>query len=363
MACTEIIILTTDSRDAARDALREVRRLDREGWVDLTGYARVDSEKSGDLHVREASDCAEAACLATTRALTAALLECLKRATGGVLLPASSAVIVLAEQRYAERVAAEFETRGATSRRALPNDQCELVLRASVETIQGKIAWLVELLENEGEKMARSHGVDRERVETGIRAARTELGRERVHLQARLAALRTELETQLPGNQLPGNQDAAPTRPADEIEREIADINEDLALSILDHLDALAGHAAELRERIAREPVAEAAATGEQLDELDMHMRKYRADLTATLAASATLSRNCSERLRKTGVETTLQEHMKKLEQRHALLKADIQQLQREDSRSWRGLTAGFRETWRSLRGTLDEARVPASGL
>ena len=39
MACTEVIILFTKSRDAADEALRELKRLNREGWIDLTCYA------------------------------------------------------------------------------------------------------------------------------------------------------------------------------------------------------------------------------------------------------------------------------------------------------------------------------------
>ena len=53
-------------------------------------------------------------------------------------------------------------------------------------------------------------------------------------------------------------------------------------------------------------------------------------------------------------MESKLQTHGRKLEQRHARLKADIQQLQREDSRTWHDLAAGFHQAWRSLRETSD---------
>jgi len=85
-------------------------------------------------------------------------------------------------------------------------------------------------------------------------------------------------------------------------------------------------------------------------------MRKYRADLTATLASSASLARHCKDRIRsnarqgKAGVESTLQDHLHRLQKRYALLKADIQHVQREDSRTWRDLAAGFRQAWRGLR-------------
>ena len=40
----------------------------------------------------------------------------------------------------------------------------------------------------------------------------------------------------------------------------------------------------------------------------------------------------------------------------YALLKADIQNVQREDSRTWRDVAAGFRQAWRGLRESLDQA-------
>jgi len=37
-------------------------------------------------------------------------------------------------------------------------------------------------------------------------------------------------------------------------------------------------------------------------------------------------------------------------------LKADIQHVQKEDSRTWRDLAAGFRQAWRGLRESLNQA-------
>jgi len=325
MACTEIVILTTKSRDSAGDALRELKRLDREGWVDLVCYALVDEDAKGNRRMRETSDCAEAIGLA--------------RSNGG-LQPGASALMVVVEQSYAERVSEEFETRGTTQRRPMRKSQCEAALRASIEAVKSKIVWLEELLEHEAEKAAWVYGGEKERLEAGIRAGRTELAIYRVHLQARLQALRSELETRLVRGVRRAKKGAAgavPGADSEELEREIADINEDLALSISDHLDALAAHAAELREKATRSDGGTSAAIQEQLDEFDLHMRKYRADLTATLAASASLARHCTERLRENGLEAAMQSHAKRLEQRHALLKADIERLQTEGTLSRSG--------------------------
>ena len=43
MACTEVIALITKSRDAAHEALRELKRLNREGWIDMTCHVLLDA--------------------------------------------------------------------------------------------------------------------------------------------------------------------------------------------------------------------------------------------------------------------------------------------------------------------------------
>jgi hypothetical protein len=273
----------------------------------------------------------------------------------------------MVEHHYAERVVEEFESRGLTLRRPMQGNQCEAALRASIEEVKSKIAWLQELLEHESEKTGWTSGAERERLESAIRAGRAELAAEQEHLQARLLVLRAELETRLneiaQGAEKEGaGAEFALRRGMMEAERDITDINEDLALCILDHLDGLATRASELRERATAANPEAAAALEDQEHEFEVQMRRYRADLTATLASSAALARHCMERIRsnarpgKAGMESTLQNHVHMLQQRYALLKADVQQVQREDSRTWRDVALGFRQAWRGLRESLGQA-------
>ncbi len=350
MACIEIVILITDSRDAANGALRELKRLNREGWIDLTSYALVDQDEQGETQFREVSDTgAGSACLGPLH-----------------VQPGDSALLVMVEDRFAERVAEELETRGFTLRRQFGGDQCEVALRASIEGIKGKIAWLEELLDHESDKAAWICGDGKERLESAIRAGRMELRAERERLQARLLALRAELEARL--LEIARGETGARAATANgkgivEVERDVADVNEDLALCILDHLDGLATLGSELGEKAARSSGEAAAAFEDQLREVEVQVRKCRADLTATLASSGSLARRCLERSKAFSAphmsawESELQNHGRKLEQRLARLKADIRQLQREDSRAWHDLAGGFHQAWRSLRETPDGVR------
>ena len=91
MAGTEIVMLTTKSRDAANDALRELKRLDREGWVDVTCYALMQGDANGPPRVVEASTCAEN----------------LSEHLDHPLSPGDFALLVSVEHRFAERIAAD----------------------------------------------------------------------------------------------------------------------------------------------------------------------------------------------------------------------------------------------------------------
>ena len=387
MACTEVTALITKSREAAYEALRELKRLNREGWIDIACHVLLDTDAISGLRVRETSERAETIRLAAPGGLTGALIAYFFGPDGALLASAAdagldgnpdavhgelqtgcSALLVMVEARYAERVVEEFESRGHTLRRQMQGNRCEVALRASIEEVKSKIVWLEELLEHESDKAGWTSGDEKERLESAIRAGRAELVAEQEHLQARLIALRAELETRLleatRGVEKEEGATAAIALSRDiaEFERDITDINEDLALCILDHLDGLATRASELREKATLASVDAAAAFEDQEHEIEVQMRKYRADLTATLASSASLARRCKDRIRsnaksgRAGAESILQDHVHKLQQRYALLKADIQRVQRGESRTWRDVAAGFRQAWRGLRESLTQA-------
>src|SRR6185369_9561657 len=138
MACTEVIALITKSRDAAYEALKELKRLNREGWIDMTCHVLLDADARSGLRVRETSERAETIRLAAPGGLTGALIGCFFGPDGallasaaeagldgnpdavhGELQPGCSALLVMVEPRYAERVVEEFESRGLTLRRQM----------------------------------------------------------------------------------------------------------------------------------------------------------------------------------------------------------------------------------------------------
>jgi uncharacterized membrane protein len=380
MASPEVIALVTKARDEAYDALRELKRLNREGWIDMTCHVFLDADAKA-LRVRETSESAGAISLEAAGGLTGTLIGCFFGPDGALLAsaaeavlngdfdavhgevePACSALLVMVEHRYAERVVDEFESRGFALRRQMHGNQSEIALRASTEEVKSKIAWLEELLEHETDKAAWTSGAEKEKLESAIRAGRVELAVQQEHLRTRLLALRDELETRLIEITRGAEKEGALRKGIVEVERDIMDINEDLALCILDHLEGLATRASQLREKATLASVDAAEAFEDQQHEIEVQMRKYRADLTTTLASSASLARHCVERIRsnarmgKAGMESTLQNHVNNLQQRYALLKADIHHVERDDFQTRHDVAMGLRQAWHGIRESLDQA-------
>ncbi len=377
----EMVVLVTEARDNAHEALRELKRLDRAGWIDLTYYALIDKDAGGGVHVQEASDPVETVSLVAVGANAGAALgksTASESAQAGpdqsvqelddVLPPGKSALMVVLEERYAERVVEELETRGRTIRKPLNRTEREAALRASVERVKTNVRWLEDLLHGELDKAERAAASEKEKFEATVAAGRAELGAERENLQARLKALGAELEADLLETRQRLQTERGAARVAiesriDSLESAIVEYNESLATSIMDHMDSLASHALDLQAKAARASADTAKAIEEQLHELQVRMRKHRAELTATLGSSAVRARQCMDHLRveaalgKAEMRQALQEHMKKLEERHEVLKADLRRLEKEDTRAWHELATGFRNSWRALSESVDQAK------
>ena len=244
----------------------------------------------------------------------------------------------------------------------------EAALRASVERVKTNVRWLEDLLHGELDKAERAAPNEKEKFEATVAAGRAELGAERENLQARLKALGAELEADLQETRQRlqterGGARADTESRIDSLESAIVEYNESLASSIMDHMDSLASHALDLQTKAARASADTAKAIEEQLHELQVRMRKHRSELTATLGSSAVRARQVMDHLRveaalgKAEMRQALQAHMKKLEERHEVLKADLRRLEKEDTRAWHELAAGFRNSWRALSESVDQAK------
>ena len=380
----ELLTLITDVPDRASDALEELKRLQRAGWIDVTCYALLAKDAQGAIRIQEASDSGQSITLAATaeaatvpagwpcwlgQAYDAAPLS-VGGNTGAVkdnLQSGYTALMVVLEERYLERVREEFETRGRTVRKHLRRGERVAALRAAVEHTRTNVNWLVQFLQTESAKASRVRGREKEELEATVAAGWAELGAERESLHDRLKALVAELdaelrETRAALDRSDGDRAELEAR-IGALESAIAAGTRDLVLFVLDHIESLTSHACELETKAAGSGAEAAKAIAEQLHELEVRMRRYRGEVTATLGSSAAWARRSLDRLRteataaNSELRQPLEELMKNLDKRHAVVKADLRQLERESTRAWHERAAGLRKSWCALFEFFDGAK------
>jgi hypothetical protein len=226
---------------------------------------------------------------------------------------------------------------------------------------------LVDFLRRQSQKASRVRGREKEELEATIAAGRAELGGERESLHGRLRALAAELDAELREtrdalNRSDGDRAMLEARIA-ALESAITACTHDLVLFVLDHIESLASHACELETKAAGAGAEAAKAIEEQLHELEVRARRYRGEVTATLGSSAARAKRSLDRLRieataaNTELRQPLEDLMKKLDKRHAIVKADLRKLEREDTRAWHQRTVALRKSWCALFESFDRAK------
>ena len=359
-----MVALIAETEPCAREALAELKRLDQTGWIDLIYYARLDRGAYDGVRVLEVSDPIEAASQSAGDGLAgnlgASLFGPAAPATGGAAPCRAYAVVVVMEAQYTERVVEELESRGFILRRQLRGIDRQAALRASIERSKMNVKWLDDFPRGDLVKAERAHDHGDEGIEAALAAVRAELGSEREKLHARLRALALELEADRREAQEQLESAAANLRDAlnrhiGRIETAILDCGQDLALSILDHMDYLASRAMQVQAKAAATSSEAAKALEGQLHELEVRMRKHRAELTATLGTCALRARRCLNHLRngasqdRNEIRQAFAEQMRRLDDGHQVLKAELRRLEKEDTRIWHERAAGFRKSCQAL--------------
>ena len=126
-------------------------------------------------------------------------------------------------------------------------------------------------------------------------------------------------------------------------------------------MEAMACHASELQVKLAQASPETADAIEAQLHELQVRMRRNRAELTATVGESSARLRRHMDQLRVEALGTPahkpdLEARINRLKQNQQTVKADIRRLEREAPRSWHAMARDFRQSWQALRESVGRA-------
>jgi hypothetical protein len=367
-----MVALIAESEPDAREALAELKQLEQAGWIDLIYFARLNKGLHDGVRVLEVSDPREAASESANDGLAGTLGARLF----GPAAPAADAgdsrrahaLVVILEAQYAERVAEELEARGFTFHYQLRGTDRQAALRASIDRLKTNVKWLADFPRGERAHTGRNHLHDRDGLESALAAVRAELGAQREKLHSRLRALATELELDLREVRAELETEAGNLRHAldqrvDRIEAAILECGRDLALSILDHMDCLAAQAMQIQVMAAAATADVAKAFEAQLHELEVRMRRHRAELTATIGTCALRARRCVDHLHAHHRERTpsLNAQTQAIDERHRFLKANLRRLEKEDTRIWHERAACLRNSCRALFDSVHQAIQPSS--
>ncbi|MGA9143419.1 MAG: DUF1269 domain-containing protein, partial [Candidatus Acidiferrales bacterium] len=225
-----LIALTANSKDGARQALEVARALDRDGWIELMDYGLISKDKKGHIATREMDDdlsekvaaagvgvaggvaggivggpvgaAAGVAAGALVGAGSMRLMESVVRDT----LPNeflegldtdSSALAVVVQDRYAERLDEEFQKLGRTIQRELKRAERDAEFEAYLQRSKGKIRSIQDDIQAQLTKARTATAAEKSKVEADVAAKRAELGARREKLEERIKAMNADLKSEI----------------------------------------------------------------------------------------------------------------------------------------------------------------------
>jgi len=292
MGDLSLIVLTTNSKDGAAQALNVAKGLDRDGWIELTDYALVSKDEKGRVTARNTGDeYAEKVAAATAgvgvgivgavaaRPVGAAagvaagafagagsmrLMEKLVQDTSFEGFPASlvadsSVLAVIVEERYAERLDEELQKLGRIARRELKQAEREAEFEAYLQRSEDKIGFIQNEIHSLLAKAQAASGAEKAKIEADLAAKRDELEAEREniedHIKAMNSSLRSEIREMNFRLELAGlTARAGIATGIDHLHRRLNHYNDELENLIQDQVEMLKKETSELKTRPPQRP-------------------------------------------------------------------------------------------------------------
>ena len=231
MGDLSLIVLTTNSKDGAVQALDVAKKLDRDGWIELMDYALLRKDEKGHVTAREMDDeLSEKTAAATVgvgwwrrrcgfrrpsgscrwsrrRRVGRSRIDAAhgKTCSGYVLggtpsdsLGADSSVLaVVVEERYAERLDEELQKLGRTARRELKRAEREAEFDAYVQRSKRKIQSIQDDIHAQLAKAQAATEAEKTKIVADVAAKRAELEARREKLEDHIKAMNSGLKSEI----------------------------------------------------------------------------------------------------------------------------------------------------------------------
>ena len=401
MSDLTLIALTANSKDGARQALEAAKVLDRDGWIELMDYGLIIKDKKGHIATREMDDELSekvaaasvgvaggvaggivggpvgAAAGVTAGALVGAgsmrLMESVVRDTlpEGFLegLDAdSSALAVVVQDRYAERLDEEFQKLGRTVQRGLKRAQRDAEFEAYMRRSKDKIRSIQDDIQARLAKAQTATAAEKAKIDADVAAKRAELEALREKLEDRIKAANSDLKSEI--REMNFRLELAGLRAKSGIAEAIDDLHrqlnhyEDELEDLIEHqIDELKAQAADLKARAAKASAETKAAIENHLLAVERNHDKWRAALQDSFEERLSdlklwfQTLPIQAGLLQANVRDKVQATINTAQHSLAELKAQMRARRREDERAWKDIRAGFNKAAKDLEVAFDRAR------
>lgn len=400
MGDLSLVVLTTDSKDGAANALDVAKGLDRDGWIELTDYVLLAKDEKGHGTKREMDDefseKAVAATVGVAGGVIGAAIGGQVGAVAGVaagalagagsmrlmervvndtelkgfpqgLEPDSSVLAVVVEERYVERLDEELQKLGRTARRELKRDEREAEFDAYVERSKRKIQSIQDDIQTQLAKAQAATAAEKIKIEADLATKRADLEarREKLedHIQAITSGFKSEIRELNFRLELAGlTARSGIAAGIDNLHRQLNHYNDELENLIEEQIDTLKTETSELKAKAAKASGETKAAIENHLLAVELRLRKQRAGLQDSFEERLLEMKQWFENLNvrsvlaQAEVRDKLQASIKAAEHSLAELRAHIRMRKREDERAWKDIRQGFNKAWRDLGNAFDQA-------
>ncbi|MGC2673425.1 MAG: hypothetical protein WA299_16305 [Candidatus Acidiferrum sp.] len=400
MGDLSLIVLTTNSKDGAAQALNVAKGLDRDGWIELMDYALVRKDEKGHVTARDMGEEFSEKVAAVTAGVgggflgavaggpvgaaagvaagdlagagSMRLMEKLVQNTSFKDFPAdlgvdSSVLAVVVEERYAERLDEELQKLGRIARRELKQAEREAEFDAYLQRSKDKLSSMQKDIQAQLAKAQAATGAEKAKIEADLAAKRAalEAKRENVedHIKAMNSGLRSEIREMNFRLQLAGlSAREGIATGIDHLHRRLNHYNDELENLIQDQIEMLKKETSELKTKAAAAAGETKIAIENHLLAVELRLRREHAKLKASFEERLLQMKQWFDDLRVRSslahaeLRDKLQASVKAAQHNLAELKARVRMRNREDERSWKDIREGFNKAWKDLEEAFDKA-------
>lgn len=396
-----LVALTANSKEGATKALDLVKKLDRDGWIQLMDYVVIRKNEKGHIAMREKDDDLSekvaAASVGVAGGVAGGLAGGPLGAAGGVAAGAlvgtgsirimeqlvdatipdevlegldanSSALAVIVEDRYAERIDEEFQKLGRTFQRELKRAERDAEFEAYLRRSKDKIRSIQDDIKAQLAKAQSAPAAEKSRIDADVAAKRAELEALRQRLEDRIKLMNAELRSEIREMnfrlELAGFKARTGIATSiDHLHRQLNHYEDELEDLVEHQIETLQSEAADLKARAAKANGETKAAIENHLRAVELSLQQQRANLHESFEERLLQFKQWFETLRvqtnllQANVREKVEAAIHAAQHSVAELKSRVRVRRAEGERAWKDIREGFNKAAKDLETAFDRAR------